>query len=296
VWGVFYGPILLWTTLQCGSPFGLATAKLFHSRYFGPEMIAEYMDARAIGSTGWIPLLAWLAPSVSVGVVVAFGVLAYAACKGETYFRLLAGLICGQAILISWLLPHEFRFLGGLQYVVLILGAWVVWRSEFGQRLLARWWMLLIALCLPWLGVQIYYAQPFMKVVSGIESRGEFLRKYAAFTEDFRALDQILPRDAVLYVANSRLPSYYAPRPVIFTLQDLQGRGPLYRFTVGDMPEEETSLTCTETVYVNPDAVSEVYRTPGRPARHKPLKVERCQCARALMREDFGRVAGAAPH
>jgi hypothetical protein len=283
VWGVFYGPMLLWTTVQCGSPFGLATATFLHSRYFGPETIARYIDITRPEEGGWISLLTWLAPSVSVGVVAAFGIVACAAFKGEPVFKVVFGLVCGQAILTAWLLPHQFRFLGGLQYVVLILGAWVLWRSRFGVRLVARWWMVLLGFCLPWLGVQIYYARPFIKVVSGVESRDAFLHQYVAFTEDFRALDRILPANAVLYVENSRLPSYYAPRPVIFTLEDLRGREPLYRFSVGGDPSgEQNPLTCTETAYENPDAVSLVFRTPGQAAVHEPVKVERCYVALAV--------------
>ena len=286
VWGVFYGPILLWTTLRCGSPFGLATATMFHSHYFGPDTIAQMIESKAGNQTGWLPLLTWLVPSVSVGVVAAFGIIAFSALKREPLFRILFALVCGQAILIAWLLPHAFRFLGGLQYAVLILGAWVFWPSRLGTRLMARWGMILLGMCIPWLAVQVYYARPFIKVVSGIERRDLFLHQYAAFTEDFRALSGILPANAVLYVVNSRLPSYYAPRPVIFTLEDLRGRGPLYRFTVGgDSPAERNSLTCTETVYENRNAVSVVYRTPGRPAVHEPLKVEHCKVVQVLQPE-----------
>jgi len=125
--------------------------------------------------------------------------------------------------------------------------------------------------------VQAYYARPIAQVVSGVMGHDAFLRQYVAFTADFRALDRILPADAVLYVENSRLPSFYAPRPVIFTLQDLRGRGSLYRFTVGnDELRDETLLSCTQTVYENRDAISIVFRTPGRAAVHEPLKVERC--------------------
>ncbi len=277
VWAVFYGPIILWTTLQCGSPLGLATASMFHSHYFGPGVIARLAYSKEISQTGWMPLLTWLAPSVSVGVVAAFGVVAYAAWKRERVYKILFGLVCGQAILIAWLLPHEFRFLGGLPYVVLIMGAWVLWPSALGSRLIARWWLILIGACLPWLAVQVYYARPFIKVVAGIESRDSFLHRYVAFADDFRALNTLLPPDAVIYVVNSRIASYYAPRPVIFTLDDLRGRDHLYRFTVGaDAPPAENSLACTETVYQNNDAISIVYRTPSRTAVHEPLKVERC--------------------
>ena len=284
VWGVFYGPTILWTAVQCGSPFGPVTAKMFHSHYFGPETMAALEGLKGDIWEGGEAFLAWLAPSVSAGVVAAFGVVAFAAWKREGVFRILFALVCGQAILIVWLLPHEFRFLGGLQYVVLIMGAWALWPSGLGARLMARWWLILLAACLPWLAVQAYYARPFIKVDLGIMSRDSFLDEYVAFAEDFRTLDRILPANAVIYcVVSSRLPSYYAPRPVIFTLEDLRGRAPLYRFTVGgDSPAKQDSLTCTETVYENRNAVSDVYRTPGRAAMHKPLKVERCDVVRGI--------------
>jgi hypothetical protein len=280
VWAVLYSPIVLWTTLQCGSPFGLATASMFHSHFFGPEVIAELADSARANQAGWIPLLEWLAPSVSVGVVAAFGVVAFAAWKRERIFKVLFTLVCGQAVLIAWLLPHQFRFLGGLQYAVLILGAWVVWPSRLGARLMARWWLVLVGLCLPWLAVQAYYARPFIQVDLGMTSRESFLDEYVAFAEDLRTLNRILPANAVIYVVNSRFPSYYAPRPVIYTVEDLRGRGHLYRFTVGPgVPSVENSISCTATVYENRSAVSVVYRTPGRPAMQEHLIVERCLAA-----------------
>jgi hypothetical protein len=277
VWGAFYGPILLWTTLQCGSPFGLATATLFHSHYFGPETLARMDFARKVGPEGWRTHLSWLAPSVSVGVVAGFGVVAIAALRRGSAFRIVVGLVCGQALLIYWLLPHEFRFLGGLQYVVLILGAWALWPSRLGACLIRGWWIVLFAMCLPWLALQVYYAEPFVMVDAGIKSRDSFLNEYVAFTEDFRVLNRILPADAVLCVVNSRIPSYYAPRPVIFTLEDLRGRAPLYRFTVGSNPPlQQPSLSCLETVYENNNSVVVAFRTPDRVPASGPLRVERC--------------------
>jgi hypothetical protein len=278
VWGAFYGPILLWTTLQCGSPLGLATATLFHSHYFGPETVARMDFARMVGPEGWRTHLSWLVPSVSVGVVAAFGVVAIAALRRGSPYRIVVGLVCGQALLIYWLLPHEFRFLGGLQYVVLILGAWAFWPSRLGARLTRGWWIVLLAMCLPWLALQVYYAVPFVMVDAGIKSRDSFLKEYVAFTEEFRVLNRILPADAVLYVVNSRIPSYYAPRPVVFTLDDLRGRGPLYRFTVGSNPSlPQPTLSCAETVYESSNAVVVAFRTPGRVPENGSLRVERCR-------------------
>ncbi len=277
VWVACYGPILAWTTAQCGSPFGLATATLFHSRYFGPETLARLDFARMVGPTGWRAHLSWLIPSVSAGVVAAFGIVAVAAFRRGAIFKTTALLVCAQALLIYWLLPHEFRFLAGLQYVVLILGASIFWPSGPGAWLVRKWSIAFIVLCVPWVAVQVYYAKPFIAVDAGLISRNAFLERYVAFEDDFRALDRILPANAVLYVVNTRIPSYYAPRPVILTLEDLRARTPLYRFAVGpDPPLPQHSLSCAETVYEDDNAVVETYRTPGRLPEHGPLKVERC--------------------
>jgi hypothetical protein len=278
VWSGFYAPIILWTTLQCGSPWGLATATLCHSRYFGADAIAQINGAKDLDPKGLMPLVRWLAPSVSLGMVAAFGIVAFAAFKRERMSMVVSGLVCGQAVLIVWLLPPQFRFLGGLQYVVLILGAWVLWQSRLAARIRDGWWVVLLGLCLPWVAVQVYYARPFLKVDLGLISRDSFRDEFVAFNRDFRALGCLLPASAVLYVVNTRLPSYYAPRPVIFTLGDLRGRGPLYRFTLiaDDSPPLVDSLSCAETVYQNPAPFSVVYRTPGRTAKHEPLRVELC--------------------
>ncbi|HXW13481.1 MAG TPA: hypothetical protein VEN79_03140 [Terriglobia bacterium] len=277
IWTAFYSPIILWTTLECGSPLGLATATLFHSHYFGPDSIAHLRVAKDLDPKGWMPVFRWLAPSVSAGVVAAFGMVAFAAFKRERISMVVSGLVCGQTILIAWLLPPEFRFLGGLQYVVLILGAWVFWTSPMGTRLAARWWVVLLGLCLPWVAVQFYYARPFLKVDLGFVSRDAFLDRYVAFREDFRALDRVLPSNAVLY-ARTRLPAYYAPRPLIFSLEDLRGRGPLYRFSLSDsFSQDKDPLACSEIVYSNDHAATAVYRTPGRNPDYEPLIVERCE-------------------
>ena len=277
VWATFYGPMLAWTTIQCGSPFGLATAQLLHSEFFAPETVAQLEAARIANQNGWLPLLRTLGPSVSVGVVAAFGVIGYAAFARGRVFRVLFGLVVGQSLLIAWLLPHDFRFLGGVQYAVLVMGAWVFWPSRAGVFLITRWWFVLAVLCLPWLAVQAYYARPFVEVASGVMSRDSFLRDYVAFTNDFQSLDRVLPRDAVIYVVNSRLPSFYAPRPVILTLEDLRSRGPVYRFSERqDADSEQKSLLCMEKIYEDGDATAVAFRTPGRQLFYDELIVERC--------------------
>ncbi|HEY2012885.1 MAG TPA: hypothetical protein VGH38_05255 [Bryobacteraceae bacterium] len=276
-WSILYIPLVVWTTIQSGSPFGPITAVLFRSRFFSPETGAELEASRTLNQGGWLPLLRTLAPSYSIGVVAAFGVVAIASWKKFHGARILAGLVIGQGILIAWLLPHDFRFLGGLQYAVLAMAAWWFWRLRAGAATMRRWPLVLAGLVVPWLAVQVYYARPFVAVVAGLRSRDAFIHEYVAYADDFRALDRILPADAILYAVATRVPAYYAPRPIVFSLDDLHGRSPVYRFATGEwMDEDEPGWSCSDTVYENPRAAAEVHRTPGRPPFLEALKVQRC--------------------
>jgi hypothetical protein len=277
VWGVFYGPIIGWTTLKCRSPWGLATATLFHSHYFGTGPIEILRGARAEDPLGWLHFWQWMAPSFSIGMMAAFAIVAYAAVRREWASVTVCGLVCGQAIVIMMLLPHQFRFLGGLEYVVFVVGSSVFWNLPFGKRASKHWAIILVLFCLPWVAVQVYYARPFLKFDLGLTNRETFCDEFVAYSGDFRALDKLLPSDAVLAV-DERIPSFYAPRPVVFTADDLRGRKPVYVFTLNsdsDMPME--SLTCTKSVYKDPEAVVEVYRTPGRLPQRGSLQVKQCE-------------------
>ena len=107
-------------------------------------------------------------------------------------------------------------------------------------------------------------------------SRQDFLRRYVAFTDDFRALDSILPRDAVLYDVDSRMPSEYAPRPVILDLADWDRKRPVYRFAVEPFDASAETLSCPEEIYRNPSAITVTFRTPNRKPERGDLSVKRC--------------------
>jgi hypothetical protein len=274
IWAVFYLPLVIWSSVQTGSPFGLATASLFHSHFFAAGTIIQMDESRQVNQIGLMGALKLLAISVSGGMVVAAGIVAVRAWK-DANCRILVGLVAIQTVFIAVLLPHDFRFLGGLQFVVLIFASSILSTRAGGKRWLIHTLLLAIPLCLPWLAEQVYYAPPFLAVALGLESRDSFLEKYVAFTPDFRKLNDILPKEAVLYVTNARPPSFYSPRPMIFTLKDYMPGHALYRFSVGNIAVQD-AVSCTEVVYENPDAIIEAYRTPGRPPLRDSLRVTRC--------------------
>jgi hypothetical protein len=213
--------------------------------------------------------------------------------RGCKTSRLAAGLFLLQSALVAWKFHFDFRFLGGMEYVGVLAAVLTVANPDAGSKLSEVWmplgariansrrWILLFA-AVPWLGYQLYYARPFASVVAGYTTRSEFRERYVALSHDFEILDRMLPRDAVLYMADGRLPNFYAPRPVVLTPLDLHGRTLIFRLTTS--PEEDveeidttSSLKCGDTVYQNDQAVIETYRTPGEAPLIGPMKVQSCQ-------------------
>lgn len=284
LWLFVMGPLVMWTYIHTGSPFGAAFSQFFGRTAYQPAVLQAMEDGRRITQTGL---------RIALQTAVVFlngGSLALILCGVVTccrQWKRLAGLlflVVMQIALIAKFFPHDFRFLGGLQYGLLAAGALGIsslWRVRVPYKWVAGASLLLLG---PWLAVELYYARPFAAVALGVTTREDFLTRYVAFMDDFRALDKMLPRDAGLYVPNSRIPSVYAPRPVIFTLTDWDRRTPLYRFLVepSGQPFDESrlephaGLTCSDVVYRNPDAVIQAYRTPNREPVRGTVVVQRC--------------------
>ena len=240
---------------------------------------------------------------------ICLAAIAWVVCvawRGNRVTRLAGVLILLQGALVASKLRLDFRFMGGLEYVAVLMAflslerptvprlasAFVVKASVADWLVRQRYWVVVLA-AVPWLGGQIYYARPFAEVVSGITTRQQFLERYAPLTGDFDALDRILPRDAVLYINSPdvRVPSFYAPRPMVLTPLDLHGRKPVYRLALAPAPDVEeidatSRLHCGESVYANDHAVLVAFRTPGAASVTGPVSVQSCRV------EDSGEVPG----
>lgn len=284
LWFFVMGPLVLWTYLHTGSPFGAAFAQFFGRTAYQPAVLQALEDSRRVNQTGLRNALYYAFQYLNGGslALILFG--AFTCCREWKRLAGLLLLVMLQIALIAKFLPHDFRFLGGLQYGLIAAGA-IGFSSLWHLRVPVKWVaaasLLLIG---PWLAAELYYARPFSAVVLGATTREDFLKRYVAFMDDFRALDKILPRNAGLYVPNNRIPAFYAPRPVIFTLTDWDQRTPLYRLLVEPSAEPfdisrldpQTDLTCSEVVYRNPNAVVVAYRTPSREPVRDTVLVQRC--------------------
>ncbi len=292
-WVLMHFPLMIWTFRESGSFWGPVMANVFRPSIF-PEAMLNILDQmRVVNQRGLLTNMRFAAVELSPLMFVGLGFVLWRAVRGGREAALILSLLVFQGGLILWLLPYDFRFLGGLLYMPLIAAVLMLASSRtdpsqpvsltsLGKRVVGlRNWIALIA-AVPWLMFQIYYARPFVEVALGITTRNQFRERYVALTQDYEVLNRILPPDAVLYVANGRVSLFDAPRPVVLTPLDLRQRTSIYRLTLKDLPEKETLdatsiLNCDHITYSNSVAVVETYRIPGHHAKIGTVTVRSCK-------------------
>ncbi|MDP1838289.1 MAG: hypothetical protein Q8L19_07295 [Reyranella sp.] len=260
-WLVLGAPLMVWTYLQTGSPFGPLFAGIFGESLFQPEIFdafAERSRGRSQSPFDAIPFddLAGYSPLVWLGAI---GALASRATPAPVR-RWASVLLLGQCLIVAWLLPYHARFLGGLQYglaicFALYLPPWLALRRPTAIALISIG-------VVPWLLGQAIYAQQFAAMAFGLEDRSAFYRRYVSFFDDFAKLDRLLPANAVLLSGNIRPPAVYAPRPMVFDLADVPSGHEAYIFSV-DAPKASdypAGYVLGPEIYANPNAVQTAFR------------------------------------
>ena len=277
-WVIFFCPIALWTWIQSGSPFGPVLAGTFGFSIYPQGWAQETL--RYTREANQIPLIKLVQyAAVDYSPMVWLGVIgAITATRLPTHIRLTLACLLGlQCALIYWLLPYDARFLGGFHYgLVIAFGAFA--KRDIWDRLTTA--RNIVAACvifiIPWLGIQIYYAKQFFPVALGLEKRA-FYERYVAFYTDYIRLDQLLSKDTVILVQGFRLDSVYAPRPVFFDTADLPSGRPIVLFASPNVIQAASASLdkygLGSVIYDDAHAVTETYRTPGRPARIARLRV-----------------------
>lgn len=260
-WLVLSTPLMIWTYIHTGSPFGPLLAGLFGESLFRPEVFADFAEvARAANRSPLgavlIDNLAGYSPLVWLG---AAGALISSATP-LTVRRWGAALLLGQFVVIAWLLPYHARFLGGLPYGLAICFALYLPSRLVARRRVAA---LFVAIgVVPWMLGQALYTQQFAAMAFGLEDRSAFARRYVAFFDDFLKLDRLLPANAVLLATDSRPPAVYAPRPMVFDLADVPPDREIYVFSVGlpNASDYPAPYALGQEIYANPAARQSVYR------------------------------------
>ncbi len=262
-WLVLGAPLMVWTYLHTGSPFGPLLAGWFGESIFRPEVFADFAEAARIANRSppgavLFDNLAGYSPLVWIGAIGAL----ISSTTPVAVRRWGAALLIGQCLIVAWLLPYHARFLGGLQYGLAICFALYL------PPVFASWKRVTIVAVavgvFPWMVGQAAYTQQFAAMAFGLEDRSAFARRYVAFFDDFVALDRLLPANAVLLATDSRPPAVYAPRPMVFDLADIPPGREVYVFSVGlpNASDYPASYRLGPDIYANPAARQTVFRRP----------------------------------
>jgi hypothetical protein len=272
---IFYLPLMVWTQVQSGSPFGPVGAGAFGESRYDPAAVAGYFDLTRMANHQDALLMSAVR---QYSPLLWCGVLAFLVRAGRDRDARIGVLFLSvQVSIIAFVVQNDLRFLGGLPYA---LAAAAVLRepSPRAAALLRSRTFGVVAgiLLVPWLVAQAYYARPLAAAGFCLTSAEEHLRKFTAFRKDFLALDAILPENAVILVDSFRINSVNSCRPVVMTIEDAPWDVPVYRFELGeDASSPERHPWRPEVVYRNDAAVLRVFREPGRAPLVGPLRVVR---------------------
>jgi hypothetical protein len=274
-WIIFYGPIVSWTWIHSGSPFGPVLASLLESSIY-PQAWTQ-QTFQAIRAENQQPLtmirntLVGYSPLIWLGAI---GALFSVNLAASTRFTL-GCLLALQSILIYWFLPYDLRFLS-IHYGLFIVFACLQPRAiqerlSSGQGMSA----VCVVFLLPWLAAQIYYAQQFIPVSLGLE-KAAFYQRHIALYSDYEKLSKLLTDDTVLLCLDLRISSVYAPRPIFFNPADLPQAKSVALITVGEIlpaNRQFIGFRLGHVLYQNDHAILRTYRTPERTPIVGPLKV-----------------------
>ena len=276
-WFIFYLPLLIWTWVHSGSPFGSLLTNVFGPSIYPHSWVTDTLHTRWANQTS-ISMAAY-STALNYPPLIWFAVLGAICLTNLTRgTRAALGTLFGlQVVLIYFLLPYESRFLGGIQYGLVIVFASNA--SSNLQHILNSPRSIIVACAIflvPWLGIQIYYARQFFPVSLGLE-RDAFFRRYIAFYDDYAQLDRILPEDAVLLTQDFRLSAVYAPRPIFFDAFDIPSGKQVYllsrQFEFQRGKSTSGGFTLGHVIYKNSQAIVATFRTLGRTPLTSPIQV-----------------------
>jgi hypothetical protein len=295
-WVPIHIPLMLWTFKQTGSFWGPVMANVLRPSIFTPELLGILVRMRVVNQSNFGLNMRFGTVELTPLLFLAVPFVLWKAFRVGREYAFIAAFFLFQVVLIHFLLPYDFRFLGGLQYVML-MAAFISLGNPPGLTALGaqvvqyRTWVAL-AVIVPWLIFQMYYARPFAEETFGITTRQQFREQYVALTDDYESLNRILPPDAVLYIENARVSLFDAPRLSVMTPLDLRQTTSIYRMTLSGSGDNSTippnlpavesvdasrNLECGEVVYSNAHAVIEAYRLPGAIPKRGTVTVQSCR-------------------
>ncbi len=264
---LFYLPIVFYTFIKSGSPFGPLLSSLFVNKSnFDPVISSTTGDLGYKGNikefiffclTKWTPLI-WLSWMFFLNKKINYNT--------KTIFLT---ILIIQSLMIWLILPDSPRHFAGFQYVGLLI-VFVELIPKFFKKFRVLLISTFLFFSVPWLFLDIYYSYPLL--TKAFFQRERFKQDYIPFYKDFILLDNLLEKNSEILVYNKRINTFHSPRKVLFSTNEIKkNKNPKYLFLVGD--REEKSLLLGKLIYRNENANIYCFRTPYKKCTKDQLRV-----------------------
>lgn len=268
---IFYLPLVVYTWLESGSPFGAFLNSFFTGKEPIYDPYTEFRDGNLGYRGDFKEILFFLITKWSPLVWISWIFLPLKRIKFKSKL-IISSILIVQFFVICAFLPNRPRHFGGFQYVALILifieiipYIYLKFRKFFVSLFLLS--------SLPWLFLDFYYALPL--VSKAINSPEKFKNDYIPFFYDFKEIDNLIEKNAQLLVVGTRLNHFHSPRKVYNNKVDIKARNlPTYLFLVGEKKLKNLEdFTLENKIYENLYAKKLCYRTPGKKCDKDKLSV-----------------------
>lgn len=263
---IFYFPLMVFSFLESGSPFGAAFAGVFGESVYNIEEVSKSLS----GFSDRLPYFNLLSfynffkmfvldftPLITIALIF---MIFYPKKK---FLAISTVMIC-QLIVIYLKLPHDIRFFGGLLYFVAFVFWADMYKKDFFQRYSKIFYRVFYLIIAGYLSLALFYGLRFFPISLGLEGKESFFSKNIAMYEDYLVLDELLPNDSVILTCGGRLNGAYMPRDVIYDIDDFWWDDKeLFLLSIVDIGKCEIGeYSLGKNVYKNDNAKITIYRTP----------------------------------
>ena len=271
---IFYCPIIFYTWIKSGSPFGPLLSSFFNNK----EDIDPLFRAASgeIGNRGGISSFAFLALTKwSPFIWISWILMAHKEIKLRTKIVFFTVLTI-QSLLIFDILPDLPRHYGGLQYIGILL-VFIELLPQIFQKFRIISLLFFLFSSIPWLCLDIYYSYPLIS--KAFFNSEQFKEDYIPFYKDFLKLDNLLEKDSQLLVIGTRINTFHSPRKIYHYQKSVSIPNygiktkdkPTYLFLVGY--KKDISQNFGQLIHSNENANQFCYRVPKKLCAKNRLEV-----------------------
>lgn len=275
---IFYLPIVVWTYAQTHSPFGLILSQYFDTTLIDKHLLTSTLQAEVVNTPTFLEhtqtaLLHF--PYLVLGAFVMFGWSNY---PWRDKIKMYLISILFLLILYKFDLLYSPRFWGNLPLcffiaTLLSLPQWIIKSTNFYLKA-----GLIFVAVLPYLGMTYLYLYNLRPFPFTTKQRTHFYRRFLPLYDDFRALDNVLPKNACLYT-QERINLVHAPRRVFRDSLDVCNCPSVYALEFRNKPLsfplsiQHSNYRAGKIIYQNPTSVISTYRTPNKKPKTEHLTV-----------------------